>query len=139
MKARRKKLDPYLMLIQRFPLRTLRSDDELQQAIDVINDLLDRWPLDEGEHDYLDVLADLVAKYEKEHHPIAPADDSAMIRFLLDLRELSQVDLARQTGIAESTISAVLAGKRHLSRRHIGILASFFGVQPSVFTFPVGA
>jgi HTH-type transcriptional regulator / antitoxin HigA len=122
-------------LIKRFPLRPLRTDAELQEAIKTINDLLDRWNLDEGEHDYLDVLSDLVEKYEQEQHPISPASDGAMIRFLLDMRDLSQVDLARHTGIAESTISAVLSGKRQLSRRHIGVLASFFHVEPAVFTF----
>ena len=135
-KRRHKISDSYLKLIKRFPLRSLRSDAELQQAIDVINGLLDRWPLDEGEQDYLDVLSDLVEKYECEHHPIASASDSAMVRFLLQLRDLSQVELARQTGIAESTISAVLSGKRHFNRRHIGIIADFFHVEPTVFSFP---
>ena len=132
-KNRGKTADTYLKLILRFPLRSLRTDADLQQAIDVMNELLDRPQRDEGEDDYLDVLSDLVEKYEREHHPIAPAGDGAMVRFLLDLRELSQVGLARQTGIAESTISAVISGRRQLSRRHIGILAGFFQVEPAVF------
>jgi len=134
-RAKGKTRDRYLDLVKRFPLRPIRSGDELDEAIKFMNGLLDRWDLDEGERDYLDVLSDLVEKFEHDHHPIAPASDGAMVRFLLDLRDLSQVELARQTGIAESTISAVLSGKRQLSRRHIGILAVFFAVDPAVFSF----
>src|ERR1700677_1609344 len=92
---RGKTSDSYFKLVKQFPLRSLHSDAELQEAINVINGLLDRWQLDDGEQDYLDVLSGLVEKYERDHHPIAPASDDAMIRFLLELRDLSQVELAR--------------------------------------------
>ena len=51
--------------------------------------LIDR-DLDQAERDYLDVLSDLVEKYEQENHPIVPASDAAMIRYLLDLRKLAR-------------------------------------------------
>ncbi|MCI0637774.1 MAG: helix-turn-helix domain-containing protein [Gemmataceae bacterium] len=127
--------DSYLELILRFPLRPIRSDQELDQAICVIDDLVDRPRLNSGQRDYLDVLSDLVEKYEEENHPIPPASDAEMLRFLLDLRDLSQVGLARETGITESTISAVLTGKRQLTRRQIGLLASFFQIEPDLFSF----
>jgi HTH-type transcriptional regulator/antitoxin HigA len=37
------------------------------------------------------------------------------------------------TGVAESTISEVLSGKRKLNRKQIGKLAQFFHVDPGVF------
>jgi HTH-type transcriptional regulator / antitoxin HigA len=58
--------------------------------------------------------------------------DRAM-RFLIDQREVKQVQVARATGIAESTISEVLAGKVHLTRAQIGKLAGYFHVAPAVF------
>jgi HTH-type transcriptional regulator/antitoxin HigA len=58
-----------------------------------------------------------------------------VLRFLLDARNLTQIDLAHATGIAESTISTVLADKRLLNRAHIGKLARFFHVEPQVFAF----
>ena len=39
------------------------------------------------------------------------------------------------TGIAESTISEVLSGKRKLNRTQIGKLARYFHVSPAVFEF----
>jgi HTH-type transcriptional regulator/antitoxin HigA len=124
-----------LELIQRFPLRPLHTEEELDDAIAVIDSLLDRADLDDGERDYLDVLSDLVEKYEEDHHPIPAASDGEILRFLLETHELSQVGAAKKTGIAESTISAVLAGKRRLNRAQIGKLAALFHVEPGVFEF----
>src|SRR5947209_3948072 len=113
--------DRYFGLVRAFPLRPLRSEAELDGAIAVIDSLLDRDDLDAGEKDYLDVLGDLVEKYEAEHHPIAPASDADLLRFFIESNDLSQAELASATGIAESTISEILSGRRKLRRQHIDI------------------
>ena len=43
--------------------------------------------------------------------------------------------MAEGAGIAESTISEVLAGKRRLNRARIGKLARHFRVEPGAFAF----
>lgn len=63
--------DHYLDLILQFPLRPIRSDEELDEAIRMVDSLLDRRDLVQGEKDYLDVLGDLIERYESEAHPIA--------------------------------------------------------------------
>ncbi len=124
---------PYFELIRRFPLRPIRSDEELMQAIAVVRTLLVR-ALDEGERDYLDVLSDLVEKYESEEHPMPPVSDADMLRHLIGARDITQARLASDVGISDSTISEVLAGKRKLTRKHIGAIAKYFGVSTSVFS-----
>lgn len=125
--------DAYLELIRKFPLRPIRSERELDQAAAVIDELTDKDRLSAAEEDYLEVLGDLVRQYEAEHHPIPRADDGEVLRFLIDAREVNQSRLARDAGIAESTISEVLSGRRKLNRRQIGKLARYFNVEPSVF------
>ena len=97
--------------------------------------MLFRSELNQDEQDYLDVLSDLVERYESEHHPIAPVSDAEMLRHLIEAKGVSQVEVAREAGIAESTISEVLAGKRPLTRAHIGKLCRYFHVGPGVFSF----
>jgi HTH-type transcriptional regulator/antitoxin HigA len=125
--------DSYLLLIKRFPLRPLRNERDLDQAIAIVNQLLDQERLDAGARDYLDVLGDLVENYEEEHHPIPQPTDADMLAYLLDLKDLRQAQLAAKTGIATSTISEVLSGKRLLTRGQIEKLSAFFGVEPAVF------
>jgi HTH-type transcriptional regulator / antitoxin HigA len=138
MKMKRKvgsRRDAYLQLIQRFPLRPIRAEGELDQAMEIVDELTDRDNLDEGEKDYLDVLSDLMERYEAEQHPIEPVSDAAILAHLIEAKGIRQAELARQTRIAESTISEVLKGKRTLTRSQIGRLARCFGVGPTVFHF----
>jgi HTH-type transcriptional regulator/antitoxin HigA len=127
--------DRYLELVRRFPLRPIRSDEELDRAIRTIDSLIDRENLEVEEKDYLDVLSDLVERYETEHHPISPLPDGELLQHLIETGGTTQAEVARGAGIAESTISEVIAGKRKLSRGHIGKLARYFGVQPGAFSF----
>ena len=130
-----RKRDLYLELILKLPLRPIRSDEELDAAIAMIDSLIDRAQLQLEEKDYLDVLSDLVEAYETKEHPIEPVSDAAMLRHLIEAKEVSQTDVANATGIAGSTLSEVLLGKRRLTRRHIGKLSHYFHVSPAVFQF----
>jgi HTH-type transcriptional regulator/antitoxin HigA len=126
----------YWELLRGYPLRPIRSDEELDRAIAVVDSLLARPQLDPDEEDYLEVLSDLVETFESEHHPIPTVSDAEMLRFLMtDALGVTQARLAADTGIPESTISEVLSGKRGLSRRNIGVLARYFHVSPAVFSF----
>jgi len=127
--------DLYLELVLQFPLRPIRSERELNAAGKMVDSLLDRNDLAPEEEDYLEVLGDLVEQYESEAHPIAPVSDVEMLRHLIDAKGVSQRDVSKATGIADSTISEVLKGKRSLNRSHIGKLSKYFGVSPDVFAF----
>jgi len=101
----------------------------------MIDSLLDLSHLDPLEQDYLEVLSDLVERYESQEYPIPPVSDAEMLRHLVEARGATQAQVAREAGIVESTLSAVLSGKRKLSRSHIGKLSRYFSVSPAVFSF----
>lgn len=125
--------DRYLDLVRQFPLRPLRTDTDLDAAIVVIDALIDRPELAAPEQDYLDVLSDLVEAYEAETIPMRPVGDADLLRFLIEQKQVTQAGAATGAGIAESTISEVLAGKRKLTRTQIAKLARYFHVEPSTF------
>src|SRR6266852_4255787 len=77
----------YLVLIRRFPLRPIQSEAELDHATAVMNSLLDR-DLDPAEDDYLDVLSDLIERYEDKYHPIPIDDltDAEMLEHLIEAK-----------------------------------------------------
>jgi HTH-type transcriptional regulator/antitoxin HigA len=127
--------DRYLELVRRFPLRPLRTDADLDAAVAVVDGLLEQDRRSAPERDYLDVLGDLIEAYEAEAVPIRPVGDADMLRFLIENRGTTQAAVAKQAGIAESTISEVLAGKRKLNRSQIGKLARYFHVEPGAFAF----
>lgn len=126
--AARRTPDSYLKLVHAFPLRPIRTEAENDRAVGVIASLGVRGPLDPAERDYLDVLVDLVRKFEAEHYPAGPVGGPAMVRHLIDAQGLTQAKVAAGTGIAESALSEMLAGKRGMAARHVKALARFFGV-----------
>jgi HTH-type transcriptional regulator/antitoxin HigA len=131
-----REMKPYMDLISQFPLRIIRSDEELERAFVVIDALTNRLGnLSPLEQDYLDLLSSLVAWYESMKHPIPPLSDGELLRYLLHEKGIAQAELARATGIAVSTICEVLSGDRKLTRAHIGKVAAYFHIEPGVFSF----
>ena len=124
--------DTYWKLVKRFPLIHIRDEAHLDAALAVLDGLLwqDR---DEEAPEYLDVLTDLVAAYEDEHVAMADVSEADVLRELLRSNGLSQMELAKAVGMAQSTISAVLTGARSLTKGQVLKLASVFGLSPAAF------
>lgn len=127
-----KNRDVYLELVLAFPLASIRSEEHLAAAQEVMDRLLAKGELEDSEEMYLDVLSDLVATYEDKHHAIAPASDADMLRHLMEAKGVTQAEVSRDTKIAKSTISEVLAGKKPFSRQMIHKLADYFRVDAAV-------
>jgi HTH-type transcriptional regulator/antitoxin HigA len=124
--------DTYFDLVKQFPLTRIRDDDHLDEALEVIDRLLEK-DLDAGQQDYLDVLTDLVDAYEEKHVPIRDASEAEVLRELLRANGLSQGKLAKAVGISQSTVSAVLNSTRSLTKGQVVKLAAFFHVSPAAF------
>lgn len=124
--------DSYLELVCDFPLTSIQSDEHLEEAQVVMDRLLAKATLDEGEEIYLDALSDLVAAYEDDHVPIGPASDADMLRHLMEAKGVTQAELSRDTSVPRSTVSEVLAGKKPFSRQLIRRFADYFGVDVTV-------
>src|SRR5947209_10559811 len=104
--------DTYFRLVRRFPLTVIAADNHLDRAVALIDELLDRPQLDAGEQAYLDALTTLVESYETDHVPMPDVSGVAVLRSLMADNGLTQAELTRGAGIAESALSEVLSGKR---------------------------
>ncbi len=125
--------DRYFALVREFPLRPLGSDTELDQAVAMIDRLLARSRLAPDEEDYLDVLSDLVEKFENRRYPIQPISGLDALRHLVESSGKTRATVAAEAGLPESTLSEVLLGRRRFNIRHIGIMARYFRIDPGVF------
>ncbi len=129
---KRKQRDSYLELVMAFHLASIKSDAHLAEAQTVMDRLLAKGQLNDGEEMYLNALSDLVATYEDAYHSIEPAPDADMLRHLLDTKGISQAQLSKDTGLPKSSISEVLSGKKPFTRPMIQKLAVYFEVDASV-------
>lgn len=122
----------YLALIREFPIRPIRSDRELDDASAAVDRLLCRKHLDRFEQDYLEILGYEIERYEKQAYPMPEVSGPAMLRHLIAAREATLSDVASETGIVLSTLSAIRNGKRKMNLKHVEALSEYFGVEPGV-------
>ena len=106
----------YERLIKRFPLRPIRDDEHNERAAEICDMLNDRGDsLSPAERDYLEVLTDLIAKYEsKWDDECAEMSPRELIVYLMEQNSLAQKDLVPEFG-SPSRVSEFLKGERRLS------------------------
>jgi HTH-type transcriptional regulator/antitoxin HigA len=111
----------------------LRTDAQLTAAIKQIDGLLPKDRLTKLEQNRLSMLTRAVERYERLAIKMSPVSDVAMLRHLIEANDLTQMKLAEETGIAMSTISEILRGKRKMNLAHIRAFAKRFGLKPGAF------
>jgi len=114
-------------------LRPIHDEAGYEQTVALMNSLLDVAGDDEDHplSGLLELVGDVVSKYEREHYAIEPAAPNDSLRFLIEAHGLKQEDLAAI--VPQSNLSAILAGKRKISATLAGKLGRFFGVSPALF------
>jgi transcriptional regulator with XRE-family HTH domain len=70
---------------------------------------------------------------EKRHAKLTRGRSLQIVR---ELQEMTQSELARRSGIAQSAISAFESGAQEMGLRRVEALAAALGVHPAVIAFP---
>ena len=98
-------------------IRPLRSEADYDKALVEIERFFENEPQPgTPEADRFDLLALVVADYEKRHWPIDPPDPVDAIRYRMETRGYTQADLGRLLG-SRQRASDVLNRKRRLTTR----------------------
>ncbi len=115
------------------PLRSIRTGQDYDKAVRVLNQLLEAGAGDEEHplHDLFNTLGSLIAEYDDTHYPQEPVSPVDVLRFLMEQHQLSQSALP-EIG-TQGVVSEILSGKRELNVRQIRALAQRFSVPASVF------
>ena len=79
-----------------------------------------------------ELLTLLIENFEDQNYKLKAATPTEVLCELMESNGLKQKDLTDVFG-AESTVSAVLNGKREMTREHIKRLSRRFHVSPEVF------
>lgn len=111
-------------------IKPIHTERDYKSAIARIDALMDSKP-GSAASDELDVLAELVERYEDKRFPVGLPHPIAAIRFRMEQQDLSQQDLVRYLG-SRSKVSEVLNGKRPLSLTMIRSLHDGLGIPAEV-------
>lgn len=113
--------------------QVIESEAELERAEEIISKLLSKGEnLSPEEEKLLDLLSDLVEKYEDEHYPFPEVPPNEILRFLMEENGYKQSDLLHVFG-SSGIASEVVNGKRSISKTQAKKLAEFFKVSVELF------
>jgi HTH-type transcriptional regulator / antitoxin HigA len=124
----------YLDLLNEFPPRPIKSNNDFIAVQKVIDALLDAEQLSPDQQEYLNLLGITISEYEEKTVEIPDIYGIELLNVLIEEWGLKQKELV-PIFKTESIVSAVLNGHRQLTVEHIQKLAEFFHVSPVVF-FP---
>ena len=111
------------------PIHTVRAH---RKALKQVDELM-RGPLGPAEKELIELLSTLISQYEARAYPSPDVTPGQMLEHLLDAREITRAELARQAGIPRSTVTNVISGTRGISKANAAKLAAFFNVSPALF------
>lgn len=117
--------------------KLIQTESEYDDALALAESLMDAAP-GTAEADDLEVLSVLIEKYEQEHYPIEYPDPVSAIKFRMQQQGLTQKDLEPYIG-SQPKVSAVLNGKRELSKEMIRKLHAGLGIPYEVLLQKPGA
>ena len=127
--------DSYMDLIAEFPLRRIKTAAEHKKARQIIL-RLSRQKADRGASDYLDVLVDLVADFERRSEfgfDSSRLSASDLVRHRIEERGISISSLASHIGVPQPNLSEMLSGKRDWSKTAIRGLSAHLNIRAERF------
>lgn len=126
--------DNFTGLFGLYPLRPIKDEVDYGNVLEIARELIPRRRLNKDQRDYLETLTLLIEKYENEHHNIDTdsLEPIEILKYILEEKGWTGSDLGRLLGQRQLG-SAILRGKRNLSKTHIKILADYFKVNPRLF------
>jgi HTH-type transcriptional regulator/antitoxin HigA len=123
----------FVAVTAKVPLRPITNEAEYDEAVRVLNALLNAGASDETHElaPLVDTLGDFIGDYDDANYVLPDVSPAEVIRELMAQHELKQSDLP-ELG-SQGVVSEILNGKRDLNKRQIEVLSRRFNVSPAVF------
>jgi HTH-type transcriptional regulator / antitoxin HigA len=131
--------DSYIDLLDRYKIypKIIETHQEYEQFLAVTENLLSkRSSRTETENTLFLLLVKLIRDYEEKTYALqdwmqTPAHE--FLQHLMEGRGLKQVELGEALGLSKGHISAIVNGKREISKAQAKKLGEFFNVSTSAF------
>jgi HTH-type transcriptional regulator / antitoxin HigA len=128
--------DEFLELVQKFPLKPIRTQEQLEAAHAVIDELtrIPEEKLSSDQSDYLEVLGDLTLAYEQKQmeQETAEINGHKLLLHLMEEHEMNASTLGTLLGHRELG-SKLVRGERSISKSNAKVLGEHFGLPAETF------
>jgi HTH-type transcriptional regulator / antitoxin HigA len=131
--------DSYIELLKRYEIspKIIEMQPEYEHFLAVTENLLSkRNERTEAETALFMLLVKLIRDYEEKTYSFQEwinTKPHEFLQHLMEAREIKQVELVNATGLNKGLASAMLSGKREISKAHAKKLGEYFNVSPAAF------
>jgi antitoxin component HigA of HigAB toxin-antitoxin module len=128
-------VDSYMKLIREFPLRRIRTARDHRKATRLVLRLSSHRG-DRGTADYLDVLIELIAEYERSAGEVFDTSSltaAELVRHRIEERRTTISALARRIDVSQSNLSEMLNNRRDWSKAAIRGLVRELNIRAERF------
>lgn len=122
----------YTELLVRYQPKPIVTEADNEIAIAIAQEIEHRPTRTLEEEVFLELLLVLIEKFESENYPIPKVNSGAMVRHLMDARDLEESDLIPILG-STTAVSEILMNKRPIMLNEAKKLADFFRVEMDLF------
>jgi HTH-type transcriptional regulator/antitoxin HigA len=121
------------LLLKTLP-RAIRTEAENERALAEMDRLMSKGEdnLTPEEDALLELLADLIEKFEDENYPIAEAPPHRILQAVMEERGLRQADLVPILG-SRAAVSRIVNGSRAISKAQAKKLSEYFRMSAGLF------
>lgn len=113
----------------------IKSNKQRVEYAEMLNQLVSADPESKTAKDEIELLEVLIRKWDKEHDHSKYSsfnDPIAVLRSLMQERNMKSRDLVKVLGVTKGFVSNVLHYRKGLSKENIKVLAEYFGIDMSL-------
>lgn len=127
-------LNIYSSLLSKYQPRIIKTEEENEIFLEVVEELLSRTNLTPEEDALLELLVKLIEDFEDKHYQLNTSTPQSRLLHLMDARSIEAADLVEIIGSSEAVVE-VINGQLEISKKQAEALGKFFHVDPGLFLF----
>jgi len=126
--------DTYSNLLSKYQPRIIKTEEENEIFLDIVEELISRANLNPEEDALLELLVKLIEDFEDKHYQINASTPQSRLLHLMDARSLEATDLVEMLGSSEA-VADVICDRLEITKQQAEALGKFFHVDPGLFLF----
>ncbi len=124
--------DIYSQLLSQYQPRIIKTEEENENFLEIVEELLSRPNLSPEEDALLELLLKLIEDFEENNYQLDASTPRSRLIHLMETQSLKEADLVEIFGSSE-TFNAVINGKLKINKEQAQALGNLFHVEPSLF------
>ena len=124
----------YSSLLSQYQPRIIKTEDENEIFLEIVETLLSRNNLTPEEDTLLELLVKLIEDFEEKSYQINASTPQSRLLHLMDARSLEPADLVEIMDTIE-IVTQIINNQLEITKKQAEALGKFFNVNPSLFLF----